>query len=267
MDAPSMLEPRQVAPDTISLTSYFPLPGLGVLPVNAFVVRSRQPMLVDTGLACLRGPFLDALRSVIDPEALKWIWLTHTDADHIGNLAAVAKEAPNARIITTYLGLGKMGLLELPIPPERTWLLNPGQSLDLGDRRITAVKPPSYDAPETTGFIDERTRVLFSADAFGALMHEPAEEVSDIPPARLRDGMLTWATVDAPWLNITDAGRFAARLDLLRQLDPAVILSGHLPPAPGHVRETLFGHLDEARQAPLFEGPDQAMVEQMMARG
>lgn len=265
MEVPVMLEPRPVAPDTVSLTSYLPVPGFGILPVNAFVVRGAQPMLVDTGLAGLRGPFLDALRAAIDPEDLRWIWLTHTDPDHFGNLAAVLEAAPHARVITTFLGMGKMGLNGLVLPPERAYLLNPGQRLDLGDRVVTAIRPPSYDAPETTGFYDAASGALFSADAFGALMHAPADDVAAIAPTDLRDGMLTWATVDAPWLNLTDAERYAGALDLVRRVNPAVILSGHLPPAAARDRETLFALLTEAREAPIFSGPDQAMVERTMA--
>ncbi len=266
MEGPVMLEPREVAPDTVSLGSWLPVPGFGVLAVNAFVIRGAQPLLVDTGVASLRGPFLDALREVVDPEDLRWIWMTHTDPDHLGNFTQVLEAAPRARVITTFLGMAKMGLLGVAPAPERVFLLNPGQGLDLGDRRITAVKPPSYDAPETTGFFDATSGALFSADSFGALMREPAEDVAALAPARLRDGMLTWGAVDAPWLHLTDAGRFAATLDRLRAIDPDVILSGHLPPASRRDRDTLFTLLDEVREAPTFEGPDQAAMEQMMAR-
>jgi hypothetical protein len=41
--------------------------------------------------------------------------------------------APAARLITTFLGLGILSL-EYQIDLERIFLLNPGQSLDLGDR-------------------------------------------------------------------------------------------------------------------------------------
>jgi glyoxylase-like metal-dependent hydrolase (beta-lactamase superfamily II) len=77
--------------------------------------------------------------STIDPADLRWIWITHMDFDHIGNLAAVLELAPQARVVTNYLGMGKMGLIGLP--QDRAWLLNPGQSLDVGDRRLHALRP------------------------------------------------------------------------------------------------------------------------------
>jgi len=262
MNTPMMFETRRVAPDTDALSAYLPLPGFGVLPVNAYVVHAPEPVLVDTGLSALRDGFLQALSGVVDPAELRWIWITHMDADHVGNLQAVLDRAPAARVVTTYLGMGKMGLLGLPV--ERAYLLNPGQKLELGTHRLEAVVPPTFDAPETTGLYDAGTRALFSADCFGALMPEPAESAAAIDPATLRDGMVSWATVDAPWLSLVEEGRLRGVLDRIGRLDPAVILSSHLPPAGGMTR-TLLGHLDAARSAPPFEGPDQAALEQMMA--
>lgn len=262
MNGPEMLKTLSPAPDTEALVSYLPVPGLGVLPVNAFVVRAREPMLVDTGLAALEKEFMSSLRAVIDPAELRWIWLTHTDPDHVGNLRAVLDEAPRARVVTTYLGMGKMNMLGLS--PERVFLLNPGQSLELGDRRIQALRPPTFDAPETTALYDPVTEVLFSADAFGALMPAPAESAADVGSEDLREGARIWATVDAPWLSLVAEAPFLASLDAVRRLAPKTILSAHLPPAE-RMTELLLEELAAAREAPLFEGPDQAALERMMS--
>jgi phosphoribosyl 1,2-cyclic phosphodiesterase len=229
-----------------------------MLPVNAFLIRSVQPVLVDTGLGMLKDSFIRNLCSLILPEDLRWLWLTHTDADHIGNLAQVLIEAPKLRVITTFLGMGKMLLHQLPV--DRVFLLNPGQHLDIGDRRLVAVKPPSFDAPETTGLFDTKTRAFFSADCFGALMKEPAEAAADMAPSDLREGLVTWTTVDSPWLHIVDEGNFGRSLDVIRTLEPSIILSHHLPPAAG-MTEILLSHLASARSAPAFLGPDQAALE------
>lgn len=263
MDAPMMVDMRLVAEDTHAITAYTPVPGFGVLPVNAFVIRSRQPVLIDTGLAALRQEFLAKLWSVVEPEDLRWIWITHTDPDHLGNLQAILEMAPNARVVTTYLGMGKMGLLGLPL--DRVYLLNPGQSLDVGDRTLTAFVPPTFDAPETTGVYDTRSGALFSADCFGALLNQPFEAAVDIAPRVLREGVVTWATVDAPWLGMVEEDTFIKGLNTVRRLAPSIVLSAHLPPALD-MTDTLLGHLVAARTAPAFVGPDQAAVEAMMAQ-
>ena len=262
MNGPTMFESQKVAPDTTSLNSYIPLPGLGQLPVNAFMIDAQEPVLIDTGMAAVRNDFLKELRSTTDLEALRWIWITHADADHLGNLDVILKEAPNARVVTTYMGMGKMGLQGLP--SERMYLLNPGQSLDVGDRKLTAITPPTFDAPETTGLFDEKTRTLFSADCFGAILDSPAENAKDISHETLREGSMTWTSIDAPWLGKISPDIFANTLSQIENLNADIILSSHLPVAKG-MTKTLLGILTEAQHAPAFVGPDQAALEKMMA--
>ncbi|MHC4207777.1 MAG: oxygen-binding di-iron domain-containing protein [Planctomycetota bacterium] len=262
MDKPTMFEPYQAAADIDVVPSYFPIPGLGILPVNAFVIKAAQPVLVDTGLVPLSDEFMEKLSSVIDPADLRWLWLTHTDQDHIGGLWRVLEAAPKLRVVTSYLGVGKMSLF-MPLPMDRIYLLNPGQSIDVGDRTLTAIKPPSYDAPETTGFHDPKAAAFFSSDCFGALMSEPAENAAGIGVENLREGMITWATVDAPWLHVADRTQFEKSLNSIRKLSPKLILSGHLPVACD-MTEELLGYLGSAPEAQPFVGPDQKALESML---
>lgn len=262
MEMPTIFEPERVATQTFVLPSFVPLPGLGVLPVNAYLIRGAQPVLIDAGLTALSDAFVTQLESLINLDDLRWIWLTHTDPDHIGAIEKVLAKAPKAKVVTTYLGAGKMGL-HRPLPADRIYLLNPGQELDLGDRKLAALRPPIYDAPETTAVFDTSTRALFSADCFGALMDEPMKEARDIPPNALSEGMLTWASVDAPWLEHIEERGFTRSIDALERLSPKYILGGHLPPAIDMTHK-LAASLRKARGIKPFVGPDQATFEAMM---
>ena len=258
-----METPYTAAPDVEILPSQFPIPGLGVVPVNAFVIKAKEPVLVDTGLVQDSDDFMERLHSVIDPEDLRWVWLTHTDQDHIGSLHRLLQEAPQVRVITTFLGVGKMSLFA-PLPMDRVYLLNPGQSIDVGDRKLTAVRPPSFDAPETTGLFDDKSKVFFSSDCFGALLSSPAQDISDIAEKELVEAQTLWATLDAPWLHKVDPGIFGRSLNGIREMSPAVVLSSHLPPASGMV-DQLLNTLAAAPGASPFTGPDQAALEAMLA--
>jgi flavorubredoxin len=264
MDIPTMFETYEAASDIQVISSYFPLPGFGILPVNAFVLKADEPVLVDTGLVPLSDQFMEKLSSVIDPYDLHWLWLTHTDQDHIGSLMHILEAAPKLRVITTFLGLGKMSLFR-PLPMDRVYLLNPGQSIKVGDRILTAIKPPSYDAPETTGFYDSKSGAFFSSDCFGALMSEPAENASEVGAEKLREGLLLWATVDAPWLAMIDKALFDGALDRIRQMSPKLILSGHLP-AARMMTEELLGYLGSVPITKPFIGPDQQALEVMLQK-
>src|SRR5215831_2628463 len=79
--------------DLSVLADHLEVPGLGFLPVNAFVVHAAQPVVVDTGLGLPDRDFIAALAEVIDPADVAWIWLTHPDHDHTGGLFTLLEAA------------------------------------------------------------------------------------------------------------------------------------------------------------------------------
>ena len=258
-----MIYTHKAAPDIEVLTSNFPIPGFGLVPINAFVIKGSEPILVDTGSAVESAEFMPALRSVINPADLKWLWLTHTDFDHIGSLQQLLAENPKLRVITTFLGVGIMSLVA-PLPLDRVYLLNPGEKMAVGNRTLTAFRPPAFDNPSTTGFYDDKSGILFSSDCFGALLSSVPENAADLSDADLKAGQVIWATIDSPWLHRADQGIIAKELDIIRKMTPKMVLSSHLPPAPGNMTERLLASLATVPKSQPFVGPNQAALEQML---
>src|SRR3954451_14109726 len=95
--------------DITALRDKAEIPGLGVLPINEFVLHAEQPMLIDTGMPVNRAEFLDALASVIDLVDIRWIWLSHPDRDHMAALFDEHDAAPNARLLTTLPSVAYLG--------------------------------------------------------------------------------------------------------------------------------------------------------------
>jgi len=253
--------------DVTVLNDYMDVPGLGFLPVNAFVIHSAEPVVVDTGLGLPDRNFVASLCDVMDPADVRWIWITHPDRDHTGGVFALLEAAPGARVVTTFGGAGIMST-ERPLPIDRIYLLNPGQSLDVGDRRLTGFRPPLFDNPATVGVLDTSTGVALSSDCFGAPLPTAdlatARDAAAAGPDDLRAAQLLWATVDSPWVHYVDPERFAAAFTPLRDFDPTLILSTHLPPI-SDVTSRTYDTLLEAPQASPFVGPDQAALEAMLA--
>ena len=256
--------PYQGGRDVHVLPASPALPGVGVLPVNAYVLLAQEPVLVDTGLAVDEDQFIDALASVIDPAALRWVWLTHDDADHTGNIQRVLEVAPNARLVTNGFCAMRMATW-WPIPLDRVHAITVGDAIDVGDRLLRAISPPLFDNPLSIGMLDESTGAFFSVDAFGAILPEPTQDVAAVPPDTLAGGMLGWATSDAPWAHLVDRTRFADVLENVRRLQPRRIFSSHLPAASGSSLEHFLQVLESVPDAEPFVPPNHEQFRHLVA--
>ncbi|MFW3170730.1 MBL fold metallo-hydrolase [Geodermatophilus sp. CPCC 206100] len=258
-----MDSPYQAAADVHVLPANLALPGVGVLPINAYVITAEEPVLVDTGLGVDADDFVDALSAIVDPGRLRWIWLTHDDADHTGNIERVMELAPRARLVTHGYAALRMSTW-WPLPMDRVHAIRFGDDLDVGDRTLTAVAPPLFDNPMSTGLLDRSTGDLFSVDAFGAIIPEPTQSASDVPPEALAGGMLGWATSDSPWVHLTEPAAFGQVLDRVRQIQPRRIFSSHLPAADGTALEDFLAVLQQVPSAEHFVPPNSDEFAQMV---
>ncbi len=246
---PTLGEPFAAGPDTHVIPTYWPVPNVGVIPMNAFVIRADEPVLVDTGTGALSDEFLDALSSLVRPADLRWIWLTHEDLDHTGSLRRLLEVAPRATVLTTFMTIGRLAPAG-PFPMDRVRLVNPGDTVNVGDRNLRAIRPPLFDSPATVGLLDDRTGSLFSSDCFGAPLPDhamaAATTADDIPADVLAGAQIGWATVDSSWVTTADPAKLGHSLDEVRRLQPGRVLSSHLPP----MRRALDRSVDALRTAP-----------------
>ncbi len=223
---------HRLASDVVVLAQEAPVPGRGVLPVLSYVLAGRQPVLIDTGAVRGREGFLEALESVVDPEDLAWIVLTHPDDDHAGALEELLERAPKARLALNWLSTGKLTASFDPPMPRVTWL-NAGDALTAGDRVLHALRAPMYDCPSTTTFFDSKSRALFSSDAFGAFVPRYAPTLAELDETAALEGMSVFCRANSPWIADTRPDRWAATLETVANLEASWLLSGHLPAVAG----------------------------------
>jgi glyoxylase-like metal-dependent hydrolase (beta-lactamase superfamily II) len=256
--------PYQGSPDVHVFPTHLSLPGLGFLPVNAYLLMAEEPVLIDTGVGLDTEEFVDAVSSVVPLQDLKWIWLTHDDADHTGSIQRMMELAPNATLVTHALSALRMGLW-WPVPMDRVHAIRFGDEVHVGDRTLTAMAPPLFDNPLSTGLLDRSTGALFTVDAFGAIVPEPTQDAADVPPDALAGGMVGWATSDSPWVHVTDKAKFGEVLDRVREIRPTRIFSSHLPAADGTSMEDFLTVLETVPDAERFMPPDAEQFGQMIA--
>jgi flavorubredoxin len=252
------------AVDDISVLPHYEAAGpLGFLPVHAYLIKTSEPVLVETGISTDTEQFLDALRAEMPLEDLRWILLTHEDMDHAGGLEQLMVAAPRARLVLSFFAMLKYGRPDITTP-ERILVATPGEAFSAGDRRFHVVRPPVYDSSASVAYFDERTRTLFSADAFGGLVPLPTHEPEAIGAAYL-DGSALFMSANSAWLHSSDPVKFKAAVDVVRALDPDWILPTHGAPQKARSAE-LCDHLMALPAQEPFRFPDDAAFRVMLGQ-
>src|SRR4051812_1999241 len=221
-------QPQLVAPDTFLVPTLAADPAGGFIGVHTLLIRGAQPVIVDTGCSLVREHWLSSVFSVVDPQEVRWVYLSHDDHDHIGNIDPVLEMCPNATLIVNFSMVGRLAG-DVPLPLDRMRWLDAGESLDIGDRVITAVRPPVYDSPSTRGLYDSRSKVLWAVDAFAAHVPDEMYDACDVPAEVYDASFVTGNGWNTPWLSMVDPTRFAEHVHQTSSLDIDVIASSHGP--------------------------------------
>ena len=232
MQADLRISPYQVAEDTFVIPWMLEAPPVGLFCMNSLVIRGDQPIIVDTGSPADRDGWLDNIRSVVDPKDVRWIFLSHDDRDHAGNLLAALDACPNATLLTTWFSVGRMAE-EWMTPLDRCRFVNEGDRIDLGDRTLTAVRPPVFDNPTTRGIFDDRTGVFWAVDTFALPVSHPLEDAADIPDAEFTEGQQLGARLVAAWHPWLDERKFNGYVDQVQAMPIEVVASCHAPAIRG----------------------------------
>jgi len=259
------MEPAYPAGDDIVvLPHHEPAGAFGFLPMHAYLIKAKEPVLVDTGVMPEAGAFLDTLRGQLDLDDLRWIFLTHEDLDHAGAVIPLMQAAPNARLVLSFLAVSKgatggdAGLMP------RLVIATPGKAVDAGGRRFGVIRPPVYDSSATVAFFDEKTGTLFSADAFGGLVPQPAQDIDALGGQAYEDGCETFTLANSAWLHDVDPARLARNTETVRRLGAGTVMSSHAVPLRGRT-ERLCDHLASLPGRPPVEMPDNAAFQQVLA--
>jgi flavorubredoxin len=253
----------RVADDTFVIPMHIPVPGRGLVYMSALVIRGEEPVLVDTGNAIHRAEYLDAAFSIVEPQDVRWIFLSHDDRDHAGNLMQVLERCPNATLVTTFMAVGRM--TDYQLPRNRMRWVNDGDAWSVGDRTLQAISPPLFDGPGTRGLWDEKSGVYYSGDCFGSVVPSECEEMGEIPRVAWERGFDFFNSANFPWHPLADMTKLERAVERVRRLEASIIVSAHGPPARGRSEELLQRILEVARKepAPL---PGQKELEAILAQ-
>jgi flavorubredoxin len=256
-------EPTEIAPETFVIHDHH---GEGEAPVsvalNSMVIRSAEPVVVDTGMAENRDQFLADVFSLVEPEDVRWLYISHDDVDHTGNLNALMDACPHATAVINWFMVERMGA-SLAVPPTRWRWIGDGDSFSVGDRRLHAIRPPIFDSPTTRGLYDPNTGVYWSSDAFATPMLSPVRDVAELDDEFWRDGMATFDRYVSPWLELVDEAKFQRTIDRIERLSLSTIVGCHTPAIHGSRVLAALASTRRTLSATVPPQPDQTVLEEI----
>ena len=267
-EAPTVsFPPLEIAPETFLIQQVQPACGQPLFVyINSLVIRGKEPVIVDTGTPANRTQWLEDVFSLVEPEDVRWVYLSHDDVDHTGNLEQVMEACPNATIVCTWAMVERhTNCFNFPL--DRCRWLNEGESFDAGDRQLVARRPPVWDSPTTRGLWDASTGVYWAVDTFATPLTEvPVHEIEEIDPEFWQFGMTLFAHgAVAPWLSLVDDAKFQRHVDGIQSLGIGTLASCHSPVLRGAKIDEAFAIVRTLATADPPPQPDQMVLEQIVA--
>jgi hypothetical protein len=258
--------PTKVAKDTYVVHSVQAALGEPLFVyINSAVILGSEPMLVDTGTIAGREQWLEDVFSLVEPADVRWIFLSHDDVDHTGNLEQAMEACPNARLVCSWAMVERhTNCFNFPLDRCR-WVMD-GEELDIGDRVLVALRPPVYDSPTTRGLFDPTTGVYWAADTFATPLPDPGAGIADLPKDFWDFGLALFALgAVSPWLSLVDPVRFGAYVDGVQGLNITTIAACHTPVIEGPFIEQAFARVRELPTIDVPPMPDQSVLDQIVA--
>jgi flavorubredoxin len=245
--------PTKIAADTYVIHSVQEALGQPLfIYLNSMVILGKQPMIVDTGTIANREQWLEDVFSLVEPKDVRWVFISHDDVDHTGNLEQTMEACPNARLVCNWAMVERHSNC-FDFPLDRCQWVMDGESLDIGDRTIVALRPPVYDSPTTRGLFDPTTGVYWSVDTFATPLLDPLMGVADLETDFWEFGLALFALgAVSPWLSLVDPKKYGEYVDRVQSLDITTIAGCHTPVIEGPLIEKAFARI---RELPTIEPP------------
>src|SRR5919202_1665829 len=258
--------PYRIAADTWLIPNLFPAGPGAFVPVNSMLIRGSEPIVVDTGAPVHRDHWFAEVFSLVEPEDVRWVFLSHDDGDHIGNLDELMDRCPNATVVANFFITERVALeRQRPLDIHRMRWVGPGESFDAGDRRLHLIVPPIFDGPTTRALYDDKTAVLWAVDSFAAFAPGAVHEVADIPAPMFDETFRLLNSLLAPWHQWLDPARYRAHVDDVEGLGLLAVASAHGPVLTGGAIPDAFDRVRAMAGQPIVAPPGQPLLDQLVA--
>ncbi|MEJ8814581.1 MBL fold metallo-hydrolase [Variovorax ureilyticus] len=155
---------QEIATGIFRINTPVPLPDGQLFSFNQYLVVDDAPLLFHTGPRQLFPLVSEAIARVISIERLRYIGLSHVEADECGAMNLLLAVAPQAVPLCGQVA-AMVSMTDLADRPPRA--MADGEELDLGQHTIRWFDMPHVPHGWECGLMmDTRTRTLFCGDLF-----------------------------------------------------------------------------------------------------
>lgn len=145
---------------------------------NHFLIDAGEPLLFHTGLRRMFPDVLEAVRTVMPSERVRWISFGHFEADECGSMNEWLEVAPHAQIAHGQTG-AMVSLNDMANRSPR--ILSDGEVLDIGGRQLRYIDTPHVPHGWDAGVVyEEVTGTLLCGDLFSHIGETPPLTSTDI---------------------------------------------------------------------------------------
>jgi len=135
---------------------------------NAYLLLDEKTVLFDTVDKAVQSRFLENLAEGLGGRALDYLVLHHMEPDHSAAIEAVINRYPNVTLVLSNKSADLVSQFFNFDDAVKTMVVKEGDTLCTGSHILRFIMAPMVHWPEVMVTYDEKSGILFSADAFGS---------------------------------------------------------------------------------------------------
>jgi flavorubredoxin len=163
-DTKSGTNVHEIADGIFRINTPIAIPGAGEFNFNQYLVRDDQPLLFHTGPRRMFPLVREAVAAVMPVERLRFVGLSHFEADECGALNEWLHAAPRAEAVCSRVA-AMVSVNDFADRPPRA--LADDETLDLGRHVVRWLDTPHMPHSWECGLMmEERTRTFLCGDLF-----------------------------------------------------------------------------------------------------